>query len=64
LSSATQTDVNLPFITADQSGPNHLNVKMSRAKLESLVEDLVQRSIKPCQAALKTRASRLKILTK
>ena len=53
LSSATQTDVNLPFITADQSGPKHLNVKMSRAKLESLVEDLVQRSIKPCQAALK-----------
>ena len=53
LSSAAQTDVNLPFITADQSGPKHLNVKMTRAKLESLVDDLVQRSIKPCQAALK-----------
>ena len=53
LSSAAQTDVNLPFITADQSGPKHLNVKMTRATLESLVDDLVQRSIKPCQAALK-----------
>jgi molecular chaperone DnaK len=53
LSSATQTDVNLPFITADASGPKHLNIKLSRAKLESLVEDLVQRTINPCKAALK-----------
>ena len=53
LSSATQTEVNLPFITADSSGPKHLNVKMSRAKLESLVEDLVKRTIEPCKAALK-----------
>ena len=53
LSSATQTDVNLPFITADASGPKHLNVKMTRAKLESLVDELVKRSIKPCKAALK-----------
>jgi len=53
LSSATQTDVNLPFITADASGPKHLNVKMTRAKLETLVGDLVKRTIKPCEAALK-----------
>ncbi|MCE2516455.1 MAG: molecular chaperone DnaK [Alphaproteobacteria bacterium] len=53
LSSATQTEVNLPFITADATGPKHLNVKVTRATLESLVDDLVQRSIKPCQAALK-----------
>ena len=53
LSSATQTEVNLPFITADASGPKHLNVKMTRATLESIVDDLVQRSIKPCKAALK-----------
>ena len=53
LSSATQTEVNLPFITADASGPKHLNVKMTRATLESIVDDLVQRSIVPCQAALK-----------
>ncbi len=53
LSSATSTDVNLPFITADQNGPKHLNVKLTRAKLESLVEDLIQRTIDPCQAALK-----------
>ncbi len=52
LSSAMQTDVNLPFITADASGPKHLNVKLTRAKLESLVEDLVQRTIKPCKSAL------------
>lgn len=52
LSSAVQTDVNLPFITADASGPKHLNVKLSRSKLESLVEDLIQRTIKPCKAAL------------
>ena len=53
LSSSVQTDVNLPFITADATGPKHLNVKLTRAKLEQLVEGLVQRTIKPCQAALK-----------
>ncbi|GGF33054.1 chaperone protein DnaK [Aliidongia dinghuensis] len=53
LSSSMQTEVNLPFITADQSGPKHLNIKLSRAKLESLVEDLVQRTIEPCKAALR-----------
>ena len=53
LSSSTQTEVNLPFITADQSGPKHLTLKLSRAKLESLVDDLVQRTIQPCKAALK-----------
>lgn len=53
LSSALQTDVNLPFITADASGPKHLNVKITRAKLESLVADLVERTIAPCKAALK-----------
>jgi molecular chaperone DnaK len=53
LSSATQTDVNLPFITADQNGPKHLNIKLSRAKLEALVDDLIERTIGPCQAALK-----------
>ncbi len=53
LSSATSTDVNLPFITADQNGPKHLNVKLTRAKLEKLVDDLVERSIKPCEAAMK-----------
>lgn len=53
LSSAQQTDVNLPYITADATGPKHLNVKISRAKLESLVEDLVERTIEPCRTALK-----------
>ncbi|MDF3935074.1 molecular chaperone DnaK [Pseudomonas citronellolis] len=53
LSSTQQTDVNLPYITADASGPKHLNVKVSRAKLESLVEDLVTRTIEPCRVALK-----------
>ncbi|MDH4870968.1 molecular chaperone DnaK [Pseudomonas sp. BN515] len=53
LSSAQQTDVNLPYITADQTGPKHLNVKISRAKLEALVEDLVARTIEPCRIALK-----------
>jgi len=53
LSSAPQTDVNLPFITADQNGPKHLNIKLSRAKLEALVDDLIQRTIEPCKAALK-----------
>ena len=53
LSSTTQTEVNLPFITADQSGPKHLNIKVSRAKLETLVEDLIERTIAPCKNALK-----------
>jgi molecular chaperone DnaK len=53
LSSATQTDVNLPFITADQSGPKHLNIHLTRAKLEALVEALVTRTLEPCKKALK-----------
>jgi molecular chaperone DnaK len=53
LSSTTQTDISLPFITADKSGPKHLNVKITRAKLEGLVESLVQRTITPCKTALK-----------
>ncbi|MGI9275825.1 MAG: molecular chaperone DnaK [Endozoicomonas sp.] len=53
LSSAQQTDVNLPYITADATGPKHLNVKVTRSKLESLVEDLVQRSLEPCRMAVK-----------
>lgn len=53
LSSATQTEINLPFITADASGPKHLTLKFSRAKLESLVEDLIERTVGPCEAALK-----------
>jgi molecular chaperone DnaK len=53
LSSSQQTDVNLPYITADASGPKHLNIKMTRAKLESLVEDLVKKTIEPCRIALK-----------
>ena len=53
LSSSMQTEVNLPFITADQSGPKHLSIKLTRAKLESLVDDLVQRTIEPCKLALK-----------
>ncbi|AHC73817.1 chaperone protein DnaK [Candidatus Endolissoclinum faulkneri L5] len=53
LSSSQQTEVNLPFITADQSGPKHLNIKITRAKLEAIVEDLVQRTISPCESALK-----------
>ena len=52
LSSSVQTDVNLPYITADASGPKHLNVKLSRSKLELLVDELIQRSIKPCQQAI------------
>jgi len=52
LSSAQQTDVNLPYITADQTGPKHLNVKLTRSKLESLVEDLVERTLAPCKIAL------------
>ncbi|MBB1488109.1 molecular chaperone DnaK [Oceanospirillum sediminis] len=53
LSSSQQTDVNLPYITADATGPKHLNVKVTRAKLESLVEELVRRSLEPCATALK-----------
>jgi molecular chaperone DnaK len=53
LSSAMQTEINLPFITADASGPKHLNIKMTRAKLEALVEDLIKRTIVPCKKALK-----------
>jgi molecular chaperone DnaK len=53
LSAAMQTEVNLPFITADQAGPKHLNIKLTRAKLEALVDDLVQRTVGPCKAALK-----------
>ncbi|MGB2016750.1 MAG: molecular chaperone DnaK [Candidatus Puniceispirillum sp.] len=53
LSSSLQTDVNLPFITADASGPKHMNIKLTRANLEKLVSKLVQRTLKPCQAALK-----------
>lgn len=53
LSSASQTEINLPFITADASGPKHLTMKLTRAKFENLVEDLVQRTIEPCKAALK-----------
>ena len=52
LSSAQQTDINLPYITADASGPKHLNIKLTRAKLEALVGDLVARTLKPCQTAL------------
>ncbi|HXG78444.1 MAG TPA: molecular chaperone DnaK [Methyloceanibacter sp.] len=53
LSSTMQTEINLPFITADQTGPKHLTMKLTRAKLESLVDDLIQKTIGPCQAALK-----------
>src|SRR5476651_1894593 len=53
LSSSQQTEINLPYITADKSGPKHLNLKITRAKLESLVEDLVQKTIAPCQMAIK-----------
>ena len=53
LSSTTQTEINLPFITADKTGPKHINLKFTRAKLEALVEDLVQRTLEPCKTALK-----------
>jgi len=53
LSSSQQTDINLPYVTADASGPKHLNIKLTRAKLESLVDDLVSRTIDPCKVALK-----------
>jgi molecular chaperone DnaK len=53
LSNSSQTDVNLPYITADATGPKHLNIKLTRAKLESLVEDLIERSLAPCRTAMK-----------
>jgi molecular chaperone DnaK len=53
LSSSTQTEINLPFITADQTGPKHLTLKLTRAKLEALVDDLIQKTVEPCRAALK-----------
>ena len=53
LSSAAQTEINLPFITADKSGPKHLNLKFTRAKLEALVQSLVDRTLEPCKTALK-----------
>jgi molecular chaperone DnaK len=53
LSSSQQTEINLPYITADQSGPKHLNLKLTRAKLEALVEDLIQKTIEPCRIAMK-----------
>ena len=53
LSSSMQTEINLPFITADQTGPKHLNIKLTRAKLEALVEELIERTVEPCRAALK-----------
>ncbi len=53
LSNATQTDINLPYVTADASGPKHLNIKLTRAKLESLVEELIERTIAPCRTAIK-----------
>lgn len=53
LSSSQQTDINLPYVTADASGPKHMNIKLTRAKLESLVEDLIDRSMEPCRIALK-----------
>ena len=53
LSSSQQTDINLPYITADQTGPKHLNVKLTRAKFEAMVEDLIQRTVEPCRIALK-----------
>ncbi|HEY1781744.1 MAG TPA: Hsp70 family protein, partial [Roseiarcus sp.] len=53
LSGANETDINLPYITADQNGPKHLHIKLNRAKLEAMVDDLIQRTIEPCKAALK-----------
>ena len=53
LSSAAQTEINLPFITADKTGPKHVNLKFTRAKLEALVQDLVERTLEPCKTALK-----------
>ena len=53
LSSSQQTEINLPYITADASGPKHLNLKITRAKLEALVEELIERTIEPCRVAIK-----------
>src|SRR5205814_9916862 len=53
LSSTTQTEINLPFITADASGPKHLTMKLTRAKFEALVDDLVQKAVEPCRQAMK-----------
>ena len=64
LSSATQTEINLPFITADKTGPKHINLKMTRAKLEALVEDLISRTIPPCKTALKMQDYQLEKLMK
>jgi molecular chaperone DnaK len=63
LSSATQTDINLPYITADAGGPKHLAVKLTRAKFESLVDNLVQRTIKPCEQALKDAGVKVSDIT-
>lgn len=60
LSSREQTDINLPYITADASGPKHLNIRLSRAKFESLVEDLIQRTLEPCKIALKDAGKTIK----
>ncbi|MEO5734839.1 MAG: molecular chaperone DnaK [Rubrivivax sp.] len=59
LSSSTQTDINLPYITADASGPKHLNIKLTRAKFESLVDELIQRTIDPCKVAVKDAGVKL-----
>src|SRR6186997_1848857 len=59
LSSAQQTEVNLPYITADASGPKHLNIKLTRAKLESLVDELITRTIEPCRIAIKDAGVKL-----
>lgn len=59
LSSSTETDINLPFITADASGPKHLNIKLTRAKLEALVDDLIEKVVEPCQTALRDSGLKL-----
>jgi molecular chaperone DnaK len=59
LSSSQQTEINLPYITADQTGPKHLSIKMTRAKLESLVEDLIERTVEPCRIAIKDAGVKL-----
>ena len=59
LSNSTQTDVNLPYVTADASGPKHLNIKLTRAKLEALVDDLIERTIEPCRIAIKDAGVKL-----
>lgn len=59
LSSTSQTDINLPYVTADASGPKHLNIRLTRAKLEALVEDLVERTLEPCRVAIKDAGIKL-----